>query len=189
MEPKPWFLRSFLIYKIISNFSIYPILLTVIVSYTWLDDNILLSSHLPICILLYTESILMVLFPSFLHNVYPVFFVKSTVTAKKTRLNRKQVDISLRFAYTKYKVQEAIFKSVIFNLQQKLIKRTVESHKQFCSIYMQLSRLQSLEEISLLEPISLDNINNLSYHELQTDNKQLQKVGNITLLLFTNATV
>lgn len=52
---------------------------------------------------------------------------------------------------------------------------------------MQLSRLQSLERILLLELISLDDINNLFYHELQEDNQRLQKLENFTLLLFTNA--
>ena len=41
-----------------------------------------------------------------------------------------------------------------------------KNHKQFYSIYMQLSRLQGLERVSLLEPISLDNINNQTYYKL-----------------------
>ena len=106
---------------------------------------------------------------------------------KGTRLNRKQIGISPRFAYTKYKVQGAMFKSAILDLQQKTIKRTVESHKQFYSIYMQLLKLQSLERVSFLKPISLDDINNQPHHEFQTDNEQLQKLENITLLSFINA--
>lgn len=51
---------------------------------------------------------------------------------------------------------------------------------------MQLLRLQSLEGVSLLEPISLDNNNNQCHHELQTDNEQLQRLGDITLSSFTN---
>ena len=68
-----------------------------------------------------------------------------------------------------------------------MIKRTAESHKRFCSIYVQLSRLQSLEGILLLELILLDNINNQLHHELQMDNERLQKLGNITSSSFTNA--
>lgn len=52
---------------------------------------------------------------------------------------------------------------------------------------MQLSRFQSLERISLQELISLDDINNQFYPEVQADNQQLQKLENFTLLLFTNA--
>lgn len=53
---------------------------------------------------------------------------------------------------------------------------------------MQLSRLKSLEKISLLEPILLNNTNKKPYYELQTNNKQLQKLRNIMLLSFTKAT-
>ncbi len=120
---------------------IYPILLTNLASYIRLDDNILLSSYLPTCILLHTESTLMVSFPNLLRNVYPVFFMKSTITAKKTRLIRKQIGISPGFAYTKYKVQGTKFKSATLDLQRKIIKKTAESHKQFCSIYVQLSKV------------------------------------------------
>ena len=58
----------------------------------------------------------MVLFPSLLRNVYLVFPVKSTVTRKGTRLNKKQIEMSLGFAYTKYKVQEATFKPATLDL-------------------------------------------------------------------------
>lgn len=85
------------------------------------------------------------------------------------------------------KFQKAIFKSVILNLQQKTIKRKTETYKQFYSIYVQLSRFQSLERVLFLERILLDNINNQSHQKLETDNKQFQKLKNITLLSFTNA--
>ncbi len=187
MEPEHWFLVSFLIHKVTHNFSIYPILLTDLASYTRLNDNTLLSLHPPTYILLHTESALMVLFPNLPHNIYPIFPVKSTVTAKRTRLNRKQIGISPGFAYTEYKVQGAMFKSATLDLRRKTIKKTTESHKRFCSIYVQLSRVQSLEGVSLLEPISLDDINDQPHHELQTEDERLQKLGDITLSSFTNA--
>ncbi len=130
----------------------------------------------------------MVPFLNFPRNVYPVFPVKSTVTAKGTRLNKKQIGISPGFAYTEYKVQRATFKSETLDLQRKTIKKTAKSHKQFCSIYVQLSRVQSLEGVSLLEPISLDDINNQPHHELRMDDERLRKLRDITLLSFTNAT-
>ncbi len=98
-------------------FTIYPISLIVIAFYIWLNDKTLLRSHPPICILLYTESALMVPFPSFLRNVYPVFPMKSTVTTKGTKFKRKQIGISPGFAYIEYKIQETTFKSATLNLQ------------------------------------------------------------------------
>ena len=82
-----------------ANFSIFLSLFTVITFYIRLDDNTLLSLYHPIYISLYTESALMVFFPNHPHNVFLVFpIVKLTVTAKKRRLNKKQVNISLKFA-------------------------------------------------------------------------------------------
>ena len=115
----------------------------------------------------------MIVFPSFLHNVYLVIPIKLTVTAKRKRFNRKQINICLRFAYLKYKVQGAMFKSATLDLQQKTIKRIVENYKRFCFIYMQKLRLQSLGKVSLLKPISVDNINNQPHHKLQINNEQL----------------
>ena len=83
------------------NCSSQKILFMALVSYTKLDNNILLSIYALICILLHTNSALIVLFQSFPPNIYPVFLVKSTVTARKTRLNRKQIKITPGFAYTK----------------------------------------------------------------------------------------
>lgn len=84
----------------------------------------------------------MMLFQKFLYHLYLVFSVKSTIMIKKIRLNGKQVETSSRFTYTKYKVQRTIFNPSILDLQQKIIKKIAESYKQFCSIYVQLLRLQ-----------------------------------------------
>lgn len=75
-----------------------------IASYTKFDNDTLLDSHLSIYILLYTDSALMVHFLNLPPDIYPVFQSKSTVDAKGTNLNRKQIVITLRFAYTEYKV-------------------------------------------------------------------------------------
>lgn len=129
MELKYWFLGFFLIHKLMPNFSIYLILLTALALYIKLDDNSLLSLYSPTCILLHIEFALIVFFSSLLCNIYLVFLVKLTITVKKTKLNRKQIGISFGLTYTKYKVQRVMIKSATLNLQQKIIKKTVESHK------------------------------------------------------------
>lgn len=79
----------------------------------------MLSSHPSIYILLHIEFTFTVRFRSFPRNVYLVFPVKSTVMVKETRLNKKWIEIYPEFAYTKYKVQGAMFKFAILDLQQK----------------------------------------------------------------------
>ncbi len=153
---------------------IHSILLIIVLgSYTRLHNNTLLSSRPPIYILLYIESALMVPFPNLPRKVYLIFPVKSSVTAKKATFKKKQISITPGFAYTKYKVQVATFKSATLDLQQNTVKRTIENHKRFCSTYVQLSRLQSLEGVLLLKPISLEDVNNQPHHQLQVEDEQL----------------
>ena len=104
MEPKHRFLELFPIFKVTLNFSSRLILFTALTSYTRLDNNTLLNSHALKCILLHTDSVLIVPFSNLPLNVYLVFLVKSAITAKETRLNRKEIEITLGFVYTKYKV-------------------------------------------------------------------------------------
>ena len=58
-----------------------------------------------------------------------------------------------------YKVQEAMFKTAILDFQHSQFANNV-FHKTFCSTYIQLSRLQFLEDVQLLQTISLKDINN-----------------------------
>ena len=76
-------------------------MLTSLESYMRSNNNILLSSHPPTYILLYTNSLLMIPFPNLSPNVYLIFSVKLVIIAKKTRLNIKQIKITCRLAYTK----------------------------------------------------------------------------------------
>ena len=104
-------------------------------TYTRIDSQTLLCSHQPHYILLYTDSPLTILFPGLAFNVYPMFPVRSVVTAKKTSIHRRQIGLTPGFAFTEYKVQRAMFESAVWDLQQKN-KRREENHKQFCSIYV-----------------------------------------------------
>lgn len=44
-------------------------------------------------------------------------------------------------------------------------------HKQYYFIYVLLSRLQNLEDILFLKVISIKDINNQAYHNLQVGNE------------------
>ena len=70
-----------------------------------------------------------------------------------------QIPLTPVFAVTDYKVQGAMFKTAILDLQRSQFTNNV-SLKAFCSIYVQLFRLQSLEDVQLLQTISLKDINN-----------------------------
>lgn len=55
-------------------------------------------------------------------------------------------------------------------------------HKRFCSTYIQLSRLQTLEGVQLLEQIELEDINNKSHLKLFEASQLLDNISAQTQL-------
>ena len=86
------------------------------VIYIRIDSHTLLYSYQLYYILLYTDLPLTIPFPRFLSNVYLVFSVRSIVIAKMTNINKHQIELTLGFAFTEYKVQRATFKSTVLDL-------------------------------------------------------------------------
>lgn len=99
------------------------------------------------------------------------------VTAKKTSVNRYQIKLKPGFVFIEYKIPGLTFESVVLDLQQKSKKRRRENHKRFCFTYVQLSRLQILQGVFLLEKINFDNINNKSHLALQAKDNRLEVLG------------
>lgn len=66
-------------------------------------------------------------------------------------------------------------------------KKVDKYHKRFCSTYVPRSKLQSLDDLSLLESIQLDDINNQPHHDFQAKDSWQQGLGELTLLKFQNA--
>lgn len=93
---------------------------------------------------------------------------------------RKQVPLTPGFAVTDYKVQGATFKEAILDLRRGRSSE-VKSHRRFCSTYVQLSRLQSLDGVRLLERIKLNDIDNKPHSELQEVSKMLDALPEKTL--------
>lgn len=54
-------------------------------------------------------------------------------------------------------------------------------YKKFCSIYVQLSRLQTLDEVQLLQPITLEDIGNKPNPKLQKESLKLNDILDQTL--------
>ena len=108
------------------------------------------------------------------------------MTAKKTSVNRRQIGLTPGFAFTEYKVQGATFESAVLDLRRKN-KRRGESHKRFCSTYVQLSRLRTLQGVFLLEKIDLDDIDNKPHAELRAEDIRLQALEQQTLNAFQRA--
>jgi hypothetical protein len=73
---------------------------------------------------------------------------------------RHQVPVTPAWAITDYKVQGATYDSIIVDLHRRDNNRKDSvSHKRYCSVYVQLSRVKSLQGLYLLQPVSLSDLN------------------------------
>lgn len=98
-------------------------------------------------------------------DVFPVFPTQSTLTFDDNiKIQRKQIPLTPAFAMTEYKVQGASFKTAVLDLHwPDGTERGDEAdwrHKRFFSVYVQLSRLETLDGVHLLQPIQFADIDN-----------------------------
>ena len=109
-------------------------------------------------------------------NVYPVFPERSSVSLHTGSISRLQIPITLAFAQTDYKVQGATFTSATVDLKRPS-KFSGSTHKQFCSTYVQLSRLRSFADIGLLQLIEMTDIANQPHPSLAIKDARLEKLS------------
>lgn len=89
------------------------------------------------------------------------------------------------FAVIKYKVQGATFQIAIFDLYQNTRSGDKNFYKRFCFIYVQLSCLQILEKVQLLQPIILATIGSQLHLRLLEEAAYLDYISNQTFSLWT----
>ncbi len=130
--------------------------------------------------LLQKDTDLKLPFPTLPSNVYPVFSERSPVLFRTGSISRLQIPITLAFARTDYKVQGATFTSAIVDLKRP--DRVVgNTHKRFCSTYVQLSHLRSFAGLGLLQPIDMSDIANQPHPSLALEDARLEKLSNQTM--------
>ena len=89
------------------------------------------------------------------------------------------------FAVTDYKVQGATFQTAVLDLRRGSKSDGMVLHKRFCSTYVQLSCLQSLQGVHLLEKIELEDINNKPHPRLEEAANKLDELSDSTLSCWT----
>jgi hypothetical protein len=73
---------------------------------------------------------------------------------------RHQVPVTPAWAITDYKVQGATCEAVTLDLhRQKISNKNGSSHKEYCSNYVQLTRVRTDQDLSLLQPVTLEDLN------------------------------
>jgi len=90
----------------------------------------------------------------------PIFCSSGSVKIGNLSITRHQVPVTPAWAITDYKVQGATCKAVTLDLHwQNISSKDGSSHKRYCSSYVQLTRVPSLQDLSLLQPITLKDFN------------------------------
>ena len=96
----------------------------------------------------------------------PVFPIERSIKIKSYSIRRKQVPTCAAFSLTDYKVQGQTFPEAILDLKNNTGTRGRDSHRKFCSRYVQLSRVTSFAGLHLLERLDMSDISG-GPHELQ----------------------
>jgi len=98
-------------------------------------------------------------FPEMGSTAIPIFCSSGTVKIGNMSVTRHQVPVTPAWAITDYKVQGATYEAVTLDLHRQNISSTDgPSHKIYCSNYVQLTRVRSLQGLFLLQPVTLKDL-------------------------------
>jgi hypothetical protein len=123
-----------------------------------LDDLYIFCTKPPACLLFKPNRSKSVPFGSLDEDILPIFPFEASITVKGYSVRRKQIPICPAFCLTDYKIQGATLASAILDLKNDSGNRRRDSHRKYCSTYVQLSRLRSLTGLYLLRPIDMNDL-------------------------------
>jgi len=115
----------------------------------------------PKCLLLEQASTTNAVFPEMGSTATPIFCSSGPVKIGNMSVNRYQVPVTPAWAITDYKVQGSTYDAVTLDLHRQNVtsNKDASSHNRYCSCYVQLSRVRSLQSLFLLQPITLNDVN------------------------------
>lgn len=115
----------------------------------------------PKCLLFEQDSASNAAFPEMGSTATPIFCSSGPVKIGNMSVTRHQVPVTPAWAITDYKVQGSTYEAVTLDLhQQSTGNKDGSTHKRYCSCYVQLSRVRSLQGLFLLQPVTLKDLNN-----------------------------
>jgi hypothetical protein len=123
-----------------------------------MDDLYILCTKPPACVLFQQEHAKGPVFEGLEPKVIPIFPLESSITIKNYSVRRKQVPMCPAFGLTDYKIQGSTLITAILDLKDDPTIKGQSRHKKFCSLYVQLSRLRSLDGLYLLQKIDMRDL-------------------------------
>jgi hypothetical protein len=91
-------------------------------------------------------------------KIIPVFPLERSITVKGHSVRRRQVPMCPAFSLTDYKVQGSTLTTAVLDLKDNRTAKGQDGHKKYYSTYVQLSRLQSLDGLHLLQKIDIEDL-------------------------------
>src|SRR5436190_14955283 len=123
-----------------------------------MDELYILCTKPPLCVLFKPHKSKSTKFEDLDDTIMPVFLLEKSITLKGYSIRRKQVPMCPVFGLTDYKVQGSTLPIAVLDLKDDPTRKGLDHHKKFCSNYVQLSRLQALNRLYLLQKIQMSNL-------------------------------
>jgi hypothetical protein len=150
-----------------------------------IDDLHILCTKPPACVLFRQDNSKHLAFKDLEAKVVPVFPIERSITVKGYSVRRKQVPMCPAFSLTDYKVQGLTLTTAVLDLKGDPSGKGQNEHKTFCSMYVQLSRLRSLEGLHLLQEIDMKDLRFRPHNGLVAEMERLHKLDEETIAAWT----
>jgi hypothetical protein len=111
----------------------------------------------------------------------PIFPIEGSVTVKGYSVRRKQVPMCPAFCLTEYKVQGLTLPAAILDLKDDPSICGLDHHRKYCSLYVQLSRIQSSKGLHLLQKLDMKDLQFRPDPQLLTEMKRLKQLEKETI--------
>ncbi|KAF8860613.1 hypothetical protein BDZ45DRAFT_800769 [Acephala macrosclerotiorum] len=123
-----------------------------------MDDLYILCTKPLACVLFQRDSSEHAKFDDLDTKIILVFPLERSITIKGHSVRRRQVPMCPEFSLTDYKVQGSTLTTAVLDLKDDPTARGQDGHKKYCSTYVQLSRLRSLDGLHLLQRIEMEDL-------------------------------
>jgi hypothetical protein len=122
-----------------------------------------------------------VVFPGMGSTATPIFCSSDSIRVDDMSVTRHQVPVTPAWAITEYKAQGSTYDRVTVDLHwQSITSKDGSSHKRYCSANVQLTRARSLQGLSLLQPVTLIDLNGKPDKLLAIEDQRIAELATLT---------
>jgi hypothetical protein len=135
----------------------------------------------PQCVLFEPNDKIDCSFPELVPDIIPIFPSTGIVTIQNMSVIRSQIPITPAWAMTDYKIQGSTCDAVTLDLHRQNSDFLGEpSQTVYCSIYVQLTRVETLDRLFLLRPVTLNDLNCKPHKLLQLEDERIAALDKTT---------